>query len=147
MHSDSIHVVICGGGVAALEGALRLRSLAEDRVEVTLLAPNEQFIYRPLAVREAVAFGSSRRYPLGDIARDLEADWVQDTLAAVDCARRNVRTSQGRELRYDARRVAQQAGIPFWTNLANDFQVVERLTGSPGYTDFGAPGSIATSDG
>jgi hypothetical protein len=42
--------------------------------------------------------------------------------------------------------VAQQAGIPFWTNLANDFQVVERLTGTPGYPDFGAPGSIATSD-
>jgi len=106
VHSDSFHVVICGGGVAALEGALRLRSLAEDRVELTLVAPNEQFVYRPLAVREAVAFGSTRGYPLGEIARDLEAEWVKDTLAAVDCSRRVVHTGQGRDLRYDALLVA-----------------------------------------
>ena len=40
---DGFHVVICGGGVAAIEGLLRLRSLAGDRVEVTLVAPNEEF--------------------------------------------------------------------------------------------------------
>jgi hypothetical protein len=29
---DGFHVVICGGGVAAVEGLLRLRSLIDDRV-------------------------------------------------------------------------------------------------------------------
>jgi hypothetical protein len=42
--------------------------------------------------------------------------------------------------------VAQEAGIPFSTSLTNDFEVVERLTGTAGYTDFGTPGAIATSD-
>jgi sulfide:quinone oxidoreductase len=36
-------VLIAGGGVAALEAALALRALAEDRVRVELLAPEPQF--------------------------------------------------------------------------------------------------------
>ena len=47
-----MRVVIAGGGVAALEAALALRALAEDRVSVELLAPETQFWYRPLAVTE-----------------------------------------------------------------------------------------------
>ena len=45
-------VLIAGGGVAALEAALALRALAEDRVRVELLAPETQFWYRPLAVAD-----------------------------------------------------------------------------------------------
>lgn len=99
-------VVICGGGVAALEGALRLRALAGDRVQVALVAPNDEFVYRPLATREAVGFGAIRRYPLWDIARVAEAEWVKDTLAAVEPGRRFIHTGQGHELRYDALLVA-----------------------------------------
>lgn len=65
---SGFRVVICGGGVAAIEGMLRLRALAGDRVEVTLVAPNDEFVYRPLATREAVGFGGTRRYQLRDIA-------------------------------------------------------------------------------
>ncbi len=43
-------------GVAAVEGMLRLRSLVGDLVDVTLVAPNDEFVYRPSAVREAVGF-------------------------------------------------------------------------------------------
>jgi len=35
--------VIAGGGVAALEAALALRKLAEDRVDTELLAPEPHF--------------------------------------------------------------------------------------------------------
>ena len=83
-------VVICGGGVAAIEGALRLRALAGDRVELALVAPNDEFVYRPSATREAVGFGATRRYPLWDIARDAEAEWVKDTLASVEPDKRIV---------------------------------------------------------
>jgi aspartate oxidase len=38
-----VQVLIAGGGVAALEAALALRALAEDRVSVELLAPEPQF--------------------------------------------------------------------------------------------------------
>jgi hypothetical protein len=100
------HVVICGGGVAAIEGMLRLRSLAGDRVEVTLVAPNDEFVYRPLAVQEAVGSGWGRRYQLWDVARDAGAEWVKDTLARVDSDGRVAHTGEGHELRYDALLVA-----------------------------------------
>lgn len=103
---DGFHVVICGGGVAAIEGLLRLRSLAGDRVEVTLVAPNDELVYRPIAVREATGFGWTRTYQLWDLTRDAGAEWVQDAIASVDSARRRVRTAEGRELRYDALLVA-----------------------------------------
>jgi NADH dehydrogenase FAD-containing subunit len=54
-------VVICGGGVAAIEGLLRLRTLAGDSLQITLVAPNDKFVYRPLLVTEAVAFGEAGR--------------------------------------------------------------------------------------
>lgn len=50
-------VVICGGGIAAVEGLLRLRALAGDAVEVQLIAPNDELVYRPLAVGQPFAFG------------------------------------------------------------------------------------------
>jgi hypothetical protein len=97
---DGFHVVICGGGVAAIEGMLRLRSLAGDLVDVTLVAPNDDFVYRPVAVQEAAGFGWGRRYQLWDVTRDGGAEWVKDTLAGVDADGRVAHTGEGRELRY-----------------------------------------------
>jgi len=99
-------VLIGGGGVAAIEGMLRLRSLAGDRVDVALVAPNDEFVYRPLATREAVGFGRTHRYQLWDICRDAGVEWVKDTLASVETAERVVHTAQSRELPYDALLVA-----------------------------------------
>jgi hypothetical protein len=43
--------------------------------------------------------------------------------------------------------VAGQAGVAFPQDVqASDFHVVERVTGSAGYTDFGAPGAVAERD-
>ena len=99
-------VVICGGGVAAMEGLLRLRSLAGDLVEVTLVAPNDELVYRPLAVREAAGVGWARRYQLWDVVSDTGAEWVKDAIASVDPAGRKVHTGGDRELHYDALLVA-----------------------------------------
>ena len=49
---DALRVVIAGGGVAGLETMLALRSLAPDLVDVELVAPENHFWYRPLAVTE-----------------------------------------------------------------------------------------------
>jgi sulfide:quinone oxidoreductase len=103
---DTFQVVICGGGVAAVEGLLRLRALAGDLARVSLVAPNDEFVYRPIAVREAAGFGWGRRYPLWDVARDGGAEWVKDTVVSVDPGARRVHTSQGRELSYHALLVA-----------------------------------------
>ncbi len=99
-------VVICGGGIAAVEGLLRLRRLAGDSLEVELIAPGAELVYRPMAVREPFAFGPPRRYPLRRIARDARADWTQDTLDWVDPGAQVVHTGAGRRVEYDALLVA-----------------------------------------
>ena len=103
--------VICGGGVAAIEGMLRLRRLAGDSVELALVAPNDEFVLRPMATREAVGYGRARRYPLWDISRDGGAEWVKDAVSSVETAERVVHTTQGRELHYDALLVAVGARL------------------------------------
>ena len=95
-------MVICGGGIAGIEGLLRLRRLAGDGVEVTLVSPEEEFVYRPLAVREPFAPTDARRYPLERIASDTGARWVRDRLADVDVDARRLHTDGGDVIRYDA---------------------------------------------
>jgi sulfide:quinone oxidoreductase len=43
-------VVIAGGGVAALEAALALQDLAPELADVEIVAPDEDFVYRPRGV-------------------------------------------------------------------------------------------------
>jgi sulfide:quinone oxidoreductase len=97
-----IDVVIAGGGVAGIEAALALQQLAGDRVAVKLIAPNQDFVYRPMAVGEPFALQAARRHPLDEIARDVGAELLEDSLAGVDPERRTVRTGSGAEIRYDA---------------------------------------------
>ena len=103
---DRFSVVIAGGGVAAIEGLLRLRRLAGDAVKITLLAPNEEFAFRALSVKEPFALGAAERHPIRHIVRDSGAEWVQDTLAWVDPDGQVVHTGGGVELPYDALLVA-----------------------------------------
>ena len=103
---SDFRVVICGGGIAAVEGLLRLRRLAGDSVDIELIAPNEELVYRPMAVREPFAFGPPRRYPLRRIARDCDAEWTQDSLAWVDPDAHVVHTEEGRRVEYDALLIA-----------------------------------------
>jgi sulfide:quinone oxidoreductase len=99
---SDFRVVICGGGIAAVEGLLRLRRLAGDSVDIELIAPNEELVYRPMAVREPFAFGPPHRYPLRQIARDSDANWTQDSLAWVEPSARVVHTHDGSRVEFDA---------------------------------------------
>ena len=100
------NVLIAGAGPAGLEAALALRELAGDRVAMTLLAPEDELVYRPLSVTEPFAIVATRRYSLDAIARDVVAERVVDTLAAVDPGARTVRTDSGANLPYDALLIA-----------------------------------------
>jgi sulfide:quinone oxidoreductase len=100
------HVLIAGGGPAALEGALTLQALAGDRVQVTLLAPEPRFDYRPWAVAEPFGLGRVARFSLPAFADDRGIAYVQDALGAVDVPRRHVRTAGGDTIPFDALLVA-----------------------------------------
>jgi len=95
-------VVIVGGSVGALEAALALRDLAADRVSLTLVAPNSEFTYRPMTVREPFAYAQAHHYPLAEIASDVGAELIVDEFSWVDPAKRVAHTAQGSELPYDA---------------------------------------------
>src|SRR5687768_17957542 len=108
-------VVIAGGGVAALEALLRLRELAGDRVEIDLLTPNSEFVYRPMEV--AALFDDERvqRFDLNRIAADQGATVVCDRLEGVWPDKRVV-TRSGTLLSYDSLLIAVgtrlRVGVP-----------------------------------
>jgi sulfide:quinone oxidoreductase len=106
-----LRVIVAGGGVAALETLLALRALAADLTAITVLAPNPEFVYRPMTVREPFSYPQANRYALAPIVRDAGAELVADELAWVDPAKRIVHTASDAELEYDALVLALGARI------------------------------------
>src|SRR6266540_6529746 len=70
MISGRTKVTIVGGGVAALEGLIALRGIAEERVDLELITPSPTWLYRPLAVAEPFDLGEVKAYDLVKVARD-----------------------------------------------------------------------------
>jgi sulfide:quinone oxidoreductase len=104
-----MHVVIAGGGVAGLEALLGLHELAGSKVRLTLVAPDPEFSYRPMAVAEPFAMGQARHVRLTEIAGAAGAHVVADALVAVDDAAGEVRLRGGDALAFDALLVAPGA--------------------------------------
>lgn len=125
-------VVIAGGGVAGLEAALALRDLAGERVRVTLLAPEPEFVYRPMRVCEPFAYPGAERYDLSVIARDIGIEFRQEAFGWLDPARRVVHTTGGDRLPYDALLLALGARpLPAFTHALtlDDRRLDEQLHG------------------
>jgi sulfide:quinone oxidoreductase len=95
------HVAIAGGGVAGIELALALRSIAGTSIDLTLVMPNDELHYRPLAVVEPFGRPAPRRYPLDAICRDLGMTWRRDELREVDVAAHAITTKCGERIAYD----------------------------------------------
>src|SRR5437763_2288083 len=104
--SSVMRVLIAGGGVAGLEALLALRDLAGDRVELTLLSPEPEFVYRPMAVAEPFGRGRAAHHELTGIVADAGAELVGAALAEVDPNARIAITASGERLSYDALLVA-----------------------------------------
>jgi len=102
MTTEPQNIVIAGGGVAGVEALLGLRALAGDRVDVTLVAPDPDFRYRPLAVAEPFAQGHVAPVPLARFTEDTGATLVLDAVTAVDDAGGVLHLRQGGSLPFDA---------------------------------------------
>ncbi len=149
-----LRVVIVGGGVAALETALSLRELAPEQTAITVIAPNEEFVYRPMTVREPFAYTAARRYPLAQIVHDAGAELRVGELDYADPERRTVHTKAGEAIEYDALVLALGArAVPRYKHAItiDDRRMDETLHGliqdiEGGYVDslaFVAPGRMA----
>jgi sulfide:quinone oxidoreductase len=119
--SASLRVLIAGGGVAGLEALLGLRSMAGDRVEIALVAPDPDFAYRPLAVAEPFSLGRARRVPLSTFTDESGAELITDAVVGVGGDGREVRLRDGGSRACDAvllapggRAVAGVEGASTW---------------------------------
>jgi sulfide:quinone oxidoreductase len=101
-----MHVVIAGGGVAGLEAVLALSALAKGLVDVELVSPTDEFVYRPMLVAEPFGNADVLRIELEHIVGDAGARHTKDALVSVDPGARAVTTASGDTLRYDALLIA-----------------------------------------
>jgi sulfide:quinone oxidoreductase len=96
------HVVIAGGGVAAVEAALALHDLAGDRIRMTIVAPQPDFELRPLRTAEPFSRDHVRRHSLAALATHVGAELVADSVAKVHPDDHTVLLGGDRTLTYDA---------------------------------------------
>jgi sulfide:quinone oxidoreductase len=93
--------LIAGAGVAGLETALALRALARDHVSVELVAPEDEFLYRPLSVAEPFGAAETRRFPLRSLAHAASAELRQGNVIAADPELKTVTLDDGTDVAYD----------------------------------------------
>jgi sulfide:quinone oxidoreductase len=128
-NDGAVHVLIAGGGIAALELLLALRVLAGGRVAITLLTADAKLAPRAMTIAEPFGLGGAQTYDWSLIARDQAADLVLDRLIAVDPEERIAFTHGGRRLHYDILAVATGA---------------RRVEPFPGTLTFGTPADAAS---
>jgi sulfide:quinone oxidoreductase len=153
-HPEKLRVLVAGGGVAAIETILALHDMAADRVTVSVLAPNSEFVNRPMTVREPFAYSQAHRYELAPIVRHAGAELIEGELGWVDRDAQIVHTADERELSYDALVLALGARVtPRYTHCVtiDDRRMDEAMHGliqdvEGGYADsiaFVAPARMA----
>jgi sulfide:quinone oxidoreductase len=95
------HILIAGGGVAAVEAVLALRALAGPRARITVLAAEPGLVQRPASVAVAFGFGLPPAFPLSEVRRHAHFDLRHGTLASVDAAANRVTLQDGSAIAYD----------------------------------------------
>jgi sulfide:quinone oxidoreductase len=110
------HVIIAGGGFAAVEALLALRAHAEERVTVELIAKDPLLRYRPSATGEPFGVDEVASFELAELAERAGADFRCDALTAVLPSLHAIRLGSGSTRRYDSLVVAigarARAAIP-----------------------------------
>ena len=90
-------VVIAGGGIAGIEALLALRDLAADRVEVTLVAAEPEFVYKPLIVEEPFGPQPAERHELAPAVTELGGRFVLGVAKSVRSDAGTIAITEGGE--------------------------------------------------
>jgi NADH dehydrogenase FAD-containing subunit len=142
----SEHVIVAGGGFAALEVVLALRAIAGAAARVSLVSPDPVLAYRPAATLEAFSDTTPRAFDLIAIAADLGVRYHRTRVESVGSMRKQVRLASGSHLTYDTLVLAAGAratvGIPGALTF-RDQRDLPRLRGLLRELDEGKVGSLA----
>lgn len=110
--SARARVVIAGAGFAGLEAAYLLRMRLHDDVDITIVAPNERFVFRPNTIY--LPFGGEVESLLVDLEKPLRKRHISHHRASVrgvDPDAKLVETDDGARLPYDFLVVATGAAM------------------------------------
>jgi sulfide:quinone oxidoreductase len=99
--AEGARLAIVGGGIAGLETLMAVRQLAEDRLAITLISPEPEFLYKPLVVEEPFSPQPAERRALGPIAEEFGAQLVQQAVSEVRADRHELVMADGEPLSYD----------------------------------------------
>ncbi len=97
---------MAGGGVAALETIIALRSLAGERLEIELIAPERAFSWRSLMVAAAFGGTSGASIEISELAAQFGVTHTSDGVVGVDSRAHVVTLAGGESRSYDALIVA-----------------------------------------
>lgn len=111
MKRDRLRVVVAGGGVAGLETLLALRSLAGDLVELHLVSPGDEFVYRPLEVVEPFDERAMVRIPWARILEDVGTGHLSAVLREVDADTGRAHMTTAERLSFDVLVIAPGGGV------------------------------------
>jgi sulfide:quinone oxidoreductase len=95
------HIVIAGGGVAAVEAVAALRALAGPLPRITLIAPEDKLTPRAASVAAPFGFGAPTAVPFAAIRRYADFDLLRGNVARVAPGEHVVVVGRDEEIRYD----------------------------------------------
>ncbi len=94
-------IVIAGGGIAGIEAALALHELAPGRADVSLLAPNVDFLYKPLTVAEPFTHQPAETHELDPALAEIGVSFERAMVESVSPDEHTVTVPGGRTVPYD----------------------------------------------
>src|SRR5690348_5728552 len=95
------HVVIAGGGVAAIEAVAALRALTGPLFRITVLAPEAELVPRQSSVAAPFGFGMPGALSFNAISRHARFDLFHGRLARVEADAHRAVAEGGEALSYD----------------------------------------------